>query len=245
VNRTRKAYTTLFRDRLLRLGARKPDDGVARLIAAAEALAQRLGLSVVRALFQVHLRLARAACLRAAAVPGAAGESRFICDVGLGGLARWLRAAGYDSAWQPHIDDASLIRWARQEKAILLTTDSLMFERRTLRDGVQPALWLPSCLNIDEQLALVFAEFALRRKPSRCMACGGALSLVPKEAIWERIPPKTRLWRDTFFRCARCDQIFWHGTHWRRIQDRIRHFEDDPDLRHAGSETGDLLGPAR
>src|SRR5688500_16569324 len=30
---------------------------------------------------------------------------RFLCDVGLGGLARWLRAAGYEALWFPGIND--------------------------------------------------------------------------------------------------------------------------------------------
>src|SRR5438105_13451435 len=86
----------------------------------------------------------------------------FLCDAGLGGLARWLRAAGHDAGWQPDIDDAELLREARKLSATILTTDSMLMERRLLRDRIIPALWLPPTLKIPEQLALVFGEFGLK-----------------------------------------------------------------------------------
>src|SRR5262245_18668061 len=45
----------------------------------------------------------------------------FYCDSGLGGLARWLRAAGYDARFWPFIDDSELIRETTGSSAILLT----------------------------------------------------------------------------------------------------------------------------
>ena len=49
------------------------------------------------------------------------------------------------------------------------------------------------------------------------MSCGGELHRAAKEALRERIPPRTYRWLDKFFVCARCDKLFWHGTHWQRI----------------------------
>ena len=28
---------------------------------------------------------------------------------------------------------------------------------------------------------------------------------------------RTALWRDDYFLCAGCDQLYWRGTHWDRI----------------------------
>jgi len=141
----------------------------------------------------------------------------FLCDAGLGGLARWLRAAGYETFWQPDIDDAELLREAQRLRATILTTDSLMMERGVLRDGIIPAFWLPPTLTIGEQLALVFREFRLALREARCMTCGGELRPVEKECVRERIPPRRWRWLDEYFVCARCNQLFWHGTHWRKI----------------------------
>ena len=45
----------------------------------------------------------------------------FACDSMLKGLARWLRAGGYDAQWSYTIEDNDLVDMARKEKRILLT----------------------------------------------------------------------------------------------------------------------------
>ena len=75
-------------------------------------------------------------------------------------------------------------------------------ERRLLRDRIIPAFWLPPTLSIPEQLALVFREFGLTLRGPRCMSCGGELRRGSKEALRERIPPRTYRWLDEFFVCT-------------------------------------------
>jgi len=152
----------------------------------------------------------------------------FVCDADLGGLARWLRAAGYETAWNPDIGDAELLREEQRSGELILTTDSMLLERRLLRDGVIPALWLPPILTVFEQLTLVFRELGLTAREPRCMSCGGELRRAEKEAVRERIPPKTWRWVDEYFLCARCDKLFWHGTHWQRIHTCLRQLESRP-----------------
>jgi uncharacterized protein with PIN domain len=54
------------------------------------------------------------------------------------------------------------------------------------------------------------------------MSCGGELRPVDKAAVAARIPPRTARWLDDYFVCARCNQLFWRGTHWQRIQAKLR-----------------------
>ena len=54
-------------------------------------------------------------------------ELRFACDAMLGGLARWLRAAGYDASWRVDISDPDLIRLSRDEGRTLLSSDTGIF----------------------------------------------------------------------------------------------------------------------
>jgi hypothetical protein len=98
----------------------------------------------------------------------------------------------------------------------------MLMERRVLRDRLIAGFWLPPTLSIGEQLALVFREFGLAAREPRCMSCGGDLRRVAKEALRERIPPRTYRWLDEFFLCRRCDKLFWQGTHWERIQRRLQ-----------------------
>src|SRR5262249_40367538 len=103
-------------------------------------------------------------------------DPRFACDAMLGGLARWLRAAGYDSFWRAGIDDWDLVRLAQREGRVLLSSDTGIFRIGLVRDGDLPALWVPNRLTTKEsQLAFVLEQLRLGPRPPRCMACGGTL----------------------------------------------------------------------
>ncbi|MFO0970116.1 MAG: Mut7-C RNAse domain-containing protein [Gemmataceae bacterium] len=149
---------------------------------------------------------------------------RFACDAMLGGLARWLRAAGYDASWHPGIDDRELVRLAEQEGRTLLSCDTKIFLFRVIRDGVVPSLLVPLHAKPADQAAHVRAHFHLGVLEPRCMACGGALLRATKEEVKERVPPRTFNWLEEYWRCERCDRVFWRGTHWRRIEERLRAF---------------------
>src|SRR5437016_516505 len=105
----------------------------------------------------------------------------FACDAMLGGLARWLRAAGYDASWHPGIEDWDLVRLAQREGRVLLSSDTGIFKIGIVRDGDLPALWIPHGLSTQEQLAFVLRERKLPVREPRCMACGGRLVEVPKD----------------------------------------------------------------
>jgi len=230
MNRIRRGYEYRFGALLRRLHARRLEQGVQWLIARGERLSRQGAIPRADALGRVHDELFGRVERHAARVGAAVGPTHseivtasnappplFLCDAGLGGLARWLRAAGYEALWTPDIGDDDLLREARRLGATVLTTDSMLLERRLLRDGVIPSVWLPPTLTIARQLALVLRELGLRACTPRCMSCGGELRPVEKEAMRERIPPKTWRWQDEYFVCVRCDKLFWHGTHWQKI----------------------------
>ncbi len=140
----------------------------------------------------------------------------------LGGLARWLRAAGYDASWQAGIDDWDLVRQARREDRVLLTSDTGIVRLGILRDGEVASLFIPHGLKKHGQLAFVLEQLHLDLQEPRCMACGGPLMPVPREEVGEEIPARTREWIETFYRCGRCGKLFWTGTHWQRIERILR-----------------------
>jgi uncharacterized protein with PIN domain len=140
----------------------------------------------------------------------------------LGGLARWLRAAGYDSSWQSDIDDHDLIRFSREEGRTLLSSDTKFFQFAAIRDGRQPALFVPVGMSPAAQLAHVLAKLRLSPQEPRCMACSGKLVEVPKQQVADRVPPRTFAWLERFWECSCCQKVFWHGTHWQRITEALR-----------------------
>jgi uncharacterized protein len=227
MSRILKAYRTRFHQLLRQVGARRVQQGVDRLVAKAQRLSAAERISVSHALTQTFEELAARPAFQnlQRRQPRTAADIWFVCDGGLGGLARWLRAAGYRAAFEPEIADDLLLKKARQSGSTILTTDSMLMERRLLRDQIIPAFWLPPTLSIKGQLERVFREFHLQTGDPRCMACGGELVSADKESLRDRIPPKTYRWLDEYFICSQCGQLFWHGTHWHKIVQQLKRLE--------------------
>src|SRR5260370_21324424 len=128
MSRILKAYEGQFRAVLNHVRARRLDQGVQWLVAKAQRVKCSEGISISNALASIQEVLAtRTRFHKASASPG---PIRFLCDAGLGGLARWLRASGHEALWRQDIDDDDLLVEARRVAATILTTDSLLMERR-------------------------------------------------------------------------------------------------------------------
>jgi uncharacterized protein with PIN domain len=219
---------------LAALGGEEPVSRAARVLSEARGRAMREGISLARALTDSWL-VELDAAKRAWAAPSSHEASvppwtrfdetrppRFLCDPSLGGLARWLRAAGYEASLAPDVPGHRLPDEAFQRGLVLLTTEAEALDRRIVADGSLVVVWLPSALTMAEQLRMAALELGLTLREPRCMACGGTLVPTPKEDVRPRIPPRTALWKDEYFVCAGCGQLFWRGTHWERIERTLR-----------------------
>ncbi len=144
------------------------------------------------------------------------GEVRFALDGHLGRLAAYLRLLGFDTWYQPQVDDATLAEVAAQEGRILLTRDRGLLKRKVVRYGY----WVRN-LNPRAQLREVVTRFSLREAAqpfSRCLACNGPLVPVSKAEVWDRLEPLTQRYFDEFHRCPQCGRIYWKGSHYDRLQ---------------------------
>ena len=217
-----------FRDLLALVRPRRLDFGVDLLVGRAQERSARDGVPIARAFLDLYLftrqRVARRLALTGACTLAEAPWERFksdppgfLCDGSLLGLGRWLRAAGYDARDASAGKGDSLLREAGEHGLVLATSDADLVERRLVRDGSVVAQWVPTGLTPTEQLALVLADLGLRLREPRCMACGGKLEAVAKDALLERIPPRTARWKDDYWVCGACARLFWQGTHWERI----------------------------
>lgn len=143
-------------------------------------------------------------------VPGAT----FILDVHLGALARRLRLAGVDTAYANDAGDDTLIEDANAGRRILLTQDRGLLRRRTLWLGAYVYGARP-----DDQFADVLDRFTPPLAPwTRCPACNGLLSPVPKAAVEPMLQPGTRRTYQEFSRCGTCGKVYWRGAHSKRLE---------------------------
>ena len=148
-------------------------------------------------------------------------EVSFICDAMLGGLARWLRAAGYSAEFDVHLADGALVRRALSARKVLLTSDSGIMERYAVSRGLVRAVFIPRGKSVIAQLAHVLRELNLPLGDSRCMDCDGELREAPLEEVAGRVPEKVKECCDGFFVCRGCGNVLWRGTHWASITSRL------------------------
>ena len=132
----------------------------------------------------------------------------------LGRLARWLRILGYDTLYDPSLDDMALLKTARADDRMLLTQDVALSRRRGAR-----TLYVPSHEPL-QQLRQVIADLRLRpsRAYSRCSVCNTALVDATPEEIARHVPAYVRRTYTLFRRCLQCGHVYWHGSHWRDMQ---------------------------
>ena len=230
-HRLEAGYRQKFLTLLAKVRPKRLEFGADLLMGRAREMRVREGIPLGRALARVYddtrkrveKRLAvTAACSLSGRPLGDDGDVPwFACDSSLGGLARWLRAAGYESEWLEDGGADELLRRAQSGGAVLLTTDSRLMERSVIRDGSLQAQWIPSDLSRTAQLRMLMRDLSLKVRDPRCMTCGGELRAVAKEEVAERIPPRTARWKDDYFVCSGCDGLFWQGTHWERIARRL------------------------
>jgi uncharacterized protein with PIN domain len=150
-------------------------------------------------------------------LPAPQGQpKRFLADVMLGSLARWLRFLGLDCGYKRHIEDGDLVRQGIEEGRIVLTRD-----QRLPQEWWSPGIYLVQATRLKEQLREVFDEFQLAdslRPLTRCGECNHRLRPVPTEEVVDRVPPRVLEMRDTFYHCPGCDRVYWEGTHTEGIR---------------------------
>jgi uncharacterized protein with PIN domain len=142
---------------------------------------------------------------------------RFTADAMLGRLARWLRALGYDTTYDPSIHDHELVARADAEGRTLLTRDRhLLRELRPAR-GVEIRSDVPL-----EQLKSVVDALALPPPDelfTRCLVCNTPLPPpLPEAEARALVPPKSRAIGGPVRRCPTCLRVYWPGSHARRMR---------------------------
>ena len=145
------------------------------------------------------------------------GTIRFLVDDHLKRLARWLRSAGFDAAWEPVIADRELYRRSWVEKRTILT--------------MQKSLWAPrlhhvKTRDVREQFCDVIQTFDLDPYEfafTRCVVCNVPHEEATKEDVAGDVPDRAFERQDHFRRCPQCSKVFWRGTHTERT---LQFFEE-------------------
>lgn len=152
---------------------------------------------------------------------------RFLCDEMLGRLARYLRAAGYDTALASGgAPDQVWLAVAQREHRILLTCDRAI----AARSGRAHVLALRQG-SLDEQATALSEGLAidwLWRPFTRCLVDNTCL-LPAGDDLQPQVPVALR--GRALRSCPRCGRLYWAGSHHRRMRARLASW-------HSGSPGG-------
>jgi uncharacterized protein len=146
----------------------------------------------------------------------------------LGSTARKLRIFGFDTLYFESGEDAELLRRAREQKRVLLTSDRALFSLARRR-GVEAVLvdGKTDGARLLSMRAALGPGFGTRigGEESRCAVCNGELEAVPKGEAAGRVPEKVLERHRLFFRCSSCARFYWRGGHWDRLRRLSRSVE--------------------
>ncbi|RKD83998.1 Mut7-C RNAse domain-containing protein [Kushneria marisflavi] len=141
--------------------------------------------------------------------------ARFVLDVHLGRLARYLRLLGFDVCWRNDFEDEELADTSSAQKRILLTRDRRLLYRRQIAHGYFVRATDPS-----RQVEEICQRFELHDEIAafkRCARCNGLLMKVDKASVAPLLKARTLHYYDDFYRCAKCRHVYWQGSHFARM----------------------------
>ncbi len=146
----------------------------------------------------------------------AASSPKFVADHMLGSLARWLRMMGYDTVYDKQLDDPSIAKLARAENRFVLTRDKEL--------GKEPGALLVVEDDLDLQLKAVSTRYGLKFNDDmiRCSTCNGELQGLNKDEAKGSVPEGAFANNDKFWKCSKCGKVYWKGTHWNGIMERLK-----------------------
>ena len=144
----------------------------------------------------------------------------FLCDEMLKGLARWLRAAGYDTLICDDGErDRHLLDRAQSAGRLLLTRDHKLQEFR----GADGTVVYLRCNRLDscaQELTETINLDWTYRPFSRCLLCNTPLQPGSIENRLQ-VPESSRKYATQVYYCRCCDKVYWNGSHTTRMRARL------------------------
>lgn len=155
---------------------------------------------------------------------------KFIADPALGKLAKWLRILGYDTLyWRGNVE--GLLQRAEEEQRVVLTRTRQVSKRAEGRCQIVEV----KRNSVEGQLKEVIEALKLEIEPDkilgRCLICNVELRGISPEEVLGRVPDYIYRTHREFAECPGCKRVFWAGTHYERMWERLRRVLDEDNWR--------------
>jgi len=147
----------------------------------------------------------------------------FLVDAMLGNIAKKLRLLGFDSEYVSDIDDYKLIEKAENENRTIISRDCNLIDRAKKKKISSVYITKENEIEqFQEILETTHLEFdEISGDSARCTKCNSPTSKINKFEIENKIPQGVLEYNDKFWKCDRCDQIYWEGTHIKNLQEFV------------------------
>jgi len=138
---------------------------------------------------------------------------------------------GYDTLFFDGSNDSHMVAKAVAEGRVILTRDTEIMKRRVVTSGRLKAILIDSeepeqqmqqvidTLNLDSQ----FKPFTL------CLECNQPLVERDKDQVKDLVPPYVFQTQSQYMECPACHRIYWKGTHWKTMAQRIKKLMNKTD----------------
>ena len=150
---------------------------------------------------------------------------RFLCDVMLARLARYLRAAGLDTTLAiESATDAETLREAIDEDRWLLTADRKITAYKAAKGRV---IQLPFG-SLDLQAAVLSGQFDidwLSHAFTRCLIDNTPLQPATPEHA-QQVPEDARQPKGELLVCSACNRVYWRGSHYKRMLKKLESWQE-------------------
>jgi uncharacterized protein with PIN domain len=153
-------------------------------------------------------------------------DMKFIVDINVGKLAKWLRIMGYDAILFKDKDDSDMVKIALRQDRTILTKDTGIMRRRLVTNGKLKALLIEgenSELQIQQVANKLDLDFHFNPF-SLCLECNEALIEKSKDSLQGSVPPYVYKTYDFYMQCPTCHRIYWRGTHWEAMSKKLDEF---------------------
>ncbi len=145
---------------------------------------------------------------------------KFIADVHLKKLAKYLRFLGFNTLYLNSFSDKDIVKISNKENRIILTCDIELLNRRKVNHG-----YLVKSRNKYKQIEEVIHRFQLKNSFnifSRCLECNSKLIKVSKNIIKDEVDEYIYLNFEIFKKCENCNKIYWKGSHFENMISTIK-----------------------
>ncbi len=141
---------------------------------------------------------------------------KFVLDVHLGTLSKYMRMLGFDVKYQNNYSDSRIIDLSLKDRRAILTRDLGILKQRRVTRGY----WVRNTKPV-KQIEEIVERFNLKneiKEFSRCMECNSILKSIDMEKVVSRIPPKVKAYQKEYYFCKKCDKVYWKGTHYEKMK---------------------------